>query len=262
MKHAGDAPATESPMRTTTPTTLLATLLLAALTWAPLPAIAGDDTGADRAREPELAHEIVHLQHIQPKDAERALRPFVSRWGRLDANASLGTLTIVDEPALVRKMLDVLAEIDVPRQEWTFHIWLVLAEDAPGQRPDAGPLNQMPEVADELTALFQYNVYQELDSTLIKVTDGYEASLALGGDDGYQVDLVPHARGVDRVSVDFHLYKTHTIVKDADVTQLRDTVVATTFEARPGDTTVVGASRLDGDERALITIVQTRPAAP
>ena len=229
-------------------TTLLTLLTLAALLAAPTLAVAGD-TGGDLLK-PELAHEIVHLQHIQPHDAERVLRPFVSRWGQLDANPSLGTLTIVDEPALVRKMMEVIADIDVPRQEWTFHIWLVLAEEAPGARADAGPLNQMPEVADELTSLFQYNVYQELDSTLLKVTDGREASLHLGGDPGYQVEIVPHARGVDRVSVDFHLYKPRTIVKDADVTHVRNTIVATTFEARPGDTTVVGASRLDGGEAA------------
>lgn len=254
---AGNGPALEKTMRFPILTTLLT---LAALLAAPTLAAAGDADRGGRSEQPELAHEIVHLQHIQPRDAEHALRPFVSRWGQLDANASLGTLTIVDEAALVRKMMEVLAEIDVPRQGWIFHIWLVLAEEDPSRGPDAGPLNQMPEVAEELTTLFQYNVYSELDSTLLEVTDGHMANLHLGGDPGYQVELVPHARGVDRVSVDFHLYKPRTIVKGADVTQVRNTIVATNFEAKPGDTTVVGASRLDGGEKALITIVQTRPA--
>jgi len=244
-------------MRWITTTTTL--LTLAALLAAPTPALAGD-TGADADVAADMAHEIVHLKHIHPNDAERALRPFTSRHGRLDANPSLGTLTIVDEPALVRKMLEVIAEIDVPRQEWSFQILLVYASDTGAKGIDVGPLETFDGVAEELTSLFQYDLYEELDRSLIKVTDGNEASLQLGGDPGYRVDLLPMARGEDRVSVDFHLYRPETIVRDNETTTLKQTIVATTFEARPGDTTVVGASRLNGDEKALITIVQTRPS--
>jgi hypothetical protein len=41
-----------------------------------------------------------------------------------------------------------------------------------------------------------------------------------------------------------------------------DTVVATDVAVRDGETTVIGASRLDGDERALITILRTAVVRP
>ncbi len=217
--------------------------------------------GADKASRdtPELRRELVHLQHIRPHDAERVLRTFCSKYGSLDSNESLGTLTIVDQPALVEKMLEVLAEIDVPRRGWSFQIQLITALDDPSQANDTSALDRMPEVADELLALFQYNIWQELDSAVIKVTDGTEAELRVSGEKGFQVRLEPHARGEDTVEVEFHLYRPKTIVDGGKTTVLFDTVVETTFETRPGETTVVGASKLNGDDRALITIVKTEP---
>lgn len=237
---------------------LLATL---ALLYAPLlpagqAAAAGGSKGPE---EPELRRELVQLQHIRPHDAERVLQAFCSRYGNLDSNESLGTLTIVDQPALVEKMLEVLAEIDKPRAGWSFRIMLIAATNDPAQADDFGALERMPDVADELMALFQYNVWEELDSAVIKTTDGTEAELRISGEKGFQVRLEPHARGSESVEVEFHLYRPRTIVNEGNTQVLFDTVVETTFETHPGDTTVVGASKLNGDDRALITIVKTEP---
>ncbi len=223
------------------------------------PALAGDGSGRRGEDEVELQRELVHLNHIRPRDAERVLHAFCSKYGSLDSNESLGTLTIVDQPALVEKMLEVLAEIDVPRTGWAFRIQLITAVDDPGQADDFSALERMPDVADELRALFQYNVWQELDSSVVKVTDGSEAELRMGGEQGLRVQIEPHARGEGTVEVKFHLYRPRILTAGDQTTHLQDTVVATTFETRPGDTTVVGASKLNGDDRALITIVQTEP---
>ncbi len=236
--------------------TILTVVTLALLCAPLLPAAAADRNKGPE--EPELRRELVHLQHIRPHDAERVLRTFCSRYGSLDSNESLGTLTVVDQPALVEKMLEVLAEIDVPRAAWSFQILLIAAQDDPGQADDFAALERIPDVADELKALFQYNVWEELDSAVIKVTDGTEAELRVSGEKGFHVRLEPYARGNESVDVEFHLYRPKTIVDSGNTTVLFDTVVETTFETRPGDTTVVGASKLNGDDRALITIVQTQ----
>lgn len=243
-------------MRGTILLTMMLTLLCAPLIPAGTAQAGNEKSSHDT---PELQRELVHLQHIRPHDAERVLRSFCSKYGNLDSNESLGTLTIVDQPALVEKMLEVLADIDVPRQGWSFQIQLITAQDDPSQPADTSALDKMPEVADELLALFQYNIWQELDSAVIKVTDGTEAELRVSGDKGFHVRIEPHARGENTVEVEFHLYRPKTIVNDGSTTVLFDTVVETTFETRPGETTVVGASKLNGDDRALITIVKTEP---
>jgi hypothetical protein len=214
---------------------------------------------AERNEQPELRHELVHLIHIAPQDAEHALRPFAGRWGRLEANRSLGTLTIVDEPALVQKMLDVLAQIDVPRSSWQFRILLLQASEEGLDAVELGPLAEYPDVAREIGDLFRFDRFVELDSSFVTVMDGNHTSLRVGGTEGFTVDLAPQGRGEGRVEVAIHLYRPRTHVSGAEVTELRDTIVATHFETSPGQTTIVGASRLDGDDRALITIVETRP---
>jgi len=225
-----------------------------------LPALAAGEDRAERGRgaQPELRHELVHLQHISPIDAERTLMPFLGRWGRLDSNSTLGTLTLVDEPALVEKMLDVLAELDVPRKSWEFRILLIQARKQGTGDVELGPLIDYPDLAREIQDLFRFDTFQELDSSFVQVMDGNKGTLRVGGTEGFRVDLSPHARGDERVEVEFHLYRTNTLVDGADATVLQGTVVATSFETTPGQTTIVGASRLDGDDRALITIVETR----
>ncbi len=219
-----------------------------------LPAVAR----AERNEPPELQHELVHLKHIAPRDAEHALHPFTGRWGRIEANQSLGTLTIVDEPALVQKMLDVLAQIDVPRASWQFRILLLQASEEGLDAVELGPLADYPDVAREIEDLFRFDRFVELDSSFVTVMDGNETSLRVGGTEGFTVDLAPHARGDERLEVRIHLYRPRTHANGAEVTVLRDTIVSTSFETAPGQTTIVGASRLDGDDRALITIVETR----
>jgi len=219
---------------------------------------AGNTERSGRVQEPELQHEIVHLQHISPKDAERALMPFLGRYGRLDQNTNLGTLTIVDEPALVQKMLDVLTELDVPRKSWEFRILLVQARKTEAESVELGPLTDYPDVAREIQSLFRFDQFEELDSLYIKVMDGDRATLEVGGAQGFGVDVVPHTRGDERVEVEFHLYRTTTHAKDAQVTVLKNTVVQTSFETASGETTIVGASRLNGDDTALITVMETR----
>jgi hypothetical protein len=233
---------------------ILATLMLLGV---PFLASAGDRTDRTRGEQPELRHELVHLQHIAPRDAERTLQPFLGRWGRLDSNETLGTLTIVDEPALVGKMLDVLAELDVPRKSWDFRILLVQARKL-GTAVELGPLSDYPDLASEIQDLFRFDTFEELDSSFVQVMDGNKGTLRVGGTEGFRVDLIPHARGDERVEVEFHLYRTNTLVDGADATVLYGTIVETSFETTPGQTTIVGASRLDGDDRALITIVETR----
>ena len=229
-------------------------IITGVLTW---PAAGATERGS-RGEEPELRHELVHLQHIAPREAERSLIPFLGRNGRLDHNQNLGTLTIVDEPALVEKMLDVLAELDVPRKSWQFRILLVQARKAGGEGIELGPLTDYPDVAREIQNLFRFDLFEELDSSYVEVMDGDRGTLRVGGTEGFSVDIVPHARGEERVEVEFHLYRPSTHARDAEVTVLKNTVVETSFETAGGQTTIVGASRLDGDDRALITIVETR----
>ena len=222
-------------------------------------AVAGDRTDrGERSGPPELQHELIELDHISPHVAEQALMPFASRWGRIEANRELGTLTLVDEPALVRKMIEVLGRIDVPRPSWNFRILLVLAENRGVGSPELGPLIDHPSVAQEIQELFRFDTFEELDTALITVRDGSQGKVRVGGEHDYTVSILPEARGADALELEFHLYRASTLVDGADATVLHGTIVETSFQTAPGEITIVGASRLNGGDKALITIVETR----
>ncbi len=214
------------------------------------------------AQEPPLRTEVVKVHHIDVHDAEQVLRAIVSRRGRLDANRELGVLTIVDEPALVDKMIEILSGLDQPRPQLEFTVFMVVAGEK--QRRDGemdfGELN---DVMTELRRLFSYDSYRILDRGAVRLIAGNEARLRVGGSEGWDLELSTRgATDGESFGVSLHLYVKDVIDSGGEVTVLEKTVVATSLEVRDGQTTVVGASKLDGDDRALITILRTRVIAP
>ena len=133
-------------------------------------------------------------------------------------------------------------------------------KEAGGKKP--GP--ELDDVMGELKQLFAYESYALLDRAAIRMLAGNEAALQVGGTDGYRIEISSRGEpGADgRIGLSLNLYRPRIFNSDGKVTQIQDTVVATTLDVRDGETTVVGASRLDGDDRALITILRTRVQKP
>lgn len=243
-----------------TPFRSLLPCLLAVLALAfafPTVAVAGDEAAARRG-DVETRTEVVTVKHIEAHQAQQVLRPFSSRdVGRLDSNDELSLLTIVDRPALVARMLEVLAEIDRPRAQLKLDVYLVVA--GPKVRAGTPPGPELDAVLDELRNLFAYDTYSVMDRGTILMTAGQEASLQVGGSEGWQLDVTSREQGTegDRFGLNVHLYKSWEVEGSGGVFK-RDTIVSTSLEVKDGQTSVVGASKLDGDDRALITILRTR----
>lgn len=213
---------------------------------------------AERPEEPELRTEVVTLKYIEPHDAAQVLRSLSSRWGQIDHNRDLKVITIVDQPALVEKMLEIIADLDKPSTQLDFGIYLVIAgpKEAGAKKP--GP--ELDDVMGELKKLFAYESYSIHDRAAIRMLAGREAAIQVGGTDGFRLEIGSRGEpGEDgRIGLDLNLYRPRTLNNDGNVVIIQDTVVATSIDVRDGETTVVGASKLDGDDRALITILRTR----
>jgi len=234
--------------------TLIATLLTALSLAA---AGAPDARAADDA--PALRTELVTVKHVAAGDVVSVLRAFQSPHGKLDFNDQLNLITISDRDALVDKMLSVVAEIDVPRPELELTVFLVEAS-AKGE-VDADLKEALGPIWEDLTRLFSYRGYAERDRAIVRVTAGNKAAQHIGGDGGYQLEI--GSRVVDQKEGTFQLGVHLTQLgpapggADSNAVRWRD-IVQTSLEVRDGKTSVVGASRLNGDGRALITIIQTR----
>ena len=229
---------------------LLSALLLAA------PASAGPP------EEPELRTEVIKLEYIDAIDAAQVLDTLRSRHGRIDHNQDLNVVTVVDRPALVEKMLEIVAGLDKPATQLDFTVYLVIAGPKEPGAKKPGP--ELDDVMGELGKLFAYESYALHDRAALRMLAGNHAAIQVGGTDGYRLEIGSRGEpGEDgRIGLNLNLYRPRTYNNDGKVTVIQDTVVATTIDVRDGETTVVGASRLDGDERALITILRTRVHAP
>ena len=214
----------------------------------PTPAPTPDST-AD-----EMTTEIVHIKHIEPSAAAEVLRGLASRRGRVEHNRELGVVTIYDKPALVAKMLEVVADLDKPRVTLSFEIVLVAAgSEAAGTGRALG--EDMDKVLAELRKLFAYPHYSLKDRARIQMLAGSRAELQVAGQSGYKIELESTGQpGADsRLPVRIEVQRTWMQGSE----MFHDSVVATSIEVSDGETTVVGASRLNGDDNALVVILKT-----
>jgi hypothetical protein len=160
-------------------------------------------------------------------------------------------------------MLEILAGLDKPATLLDFSIYLVIAgpKEAGAKKP--GP--ELDDVMTELKQLFAYDSYALHDRAAIRMLAGSPAAIRVGGTDGFRVEIGSRGEPGDdgRIGLDLNLYRPRTISnQDGNVVVLQDTIVETSIDVRDGETTVVGASKLNGDDRALITILRTKVQAP
>lgn len=205
---------------------------------------------------PELRTELVTIKHVDAHDVVQILEAFGSHWGRIQFNQPLNAVTISDQPALVDKMLEVIAQVDVPAAELELTAFLVEASSE--GRSDPRLKEALGDVWEELAGLFSYKGYVELDRALLRVTAGARASQALGGDLGYTLEVRARQVDVEAGTFQLNVDLSQRGVTRSDGVVMHKDIVETTLEVRDGKTSVVGASRLHGDDRALITILQTK----
>jgi hypothetical protein len=204
--------------------------------------------------EQDMSTEIVKIKHIDPAAAADVLQGLASRYGRIEFNRELGVVTIHDKTALVEKMLEVVADLDQPRAILDFEIVLIVA--GPKGSDTGRPLNKdMDKVVEELQKLFAYPHYSLKDSARIRMLAGKRAELQVAGQEGYKIDLESTGQPGADTRLPLHIKVQRTWIKDGQT--FHDTVVATSIEVSDGETTVVGASRLNGDDTALVVILKT-----
>ena len=217
---------------------------------------AQQNTGSSNLRK-----EIVKVNYIDARSAYSILMPYMSRNGKLQLVRESNMLIIEDIPEIVEKILSILKEIDVKPLDLQFTVDLILGSiseattaDSAIVRPDK-KLKSDPLIK-ELSKLLMYESFKRLDSTLINVQDNSHSTQMLGGEGmSFSLDLQPRyikeEKG-DSIRVELSLssrqYKN-------DGSPLSLTLIDTTLSLQSGDRSVVGVSKLNGGDKALILIL-------
>ena len=217
---------------------------------------ASQDTVKHKTRK-----EIVKVNYIDARSAYSILMPYMSRNGKLQLVRESNMLIIEDIPEIVEKILSILKEIDVKPLDLQFTVDLILGSMSGDWEAD--PLHERSlkdlksdPLIKELRKLLTYESFKRLDSTLINVQDNSRSTQMLGGEGmSFRLDLQPRyikeEKG-DSIRVELSL-SSRQYKKDGSPLSL--TLINTTLSLQSGDRSVVGVSKLNGGDKALILIL-------
>jgi hypothetical protein len=207
--------------------------------------------------ESDMKRITVNIRYADGNALESMLRPYLTKKGVVRYENRTRTLTLVDKPEVVDVMLKMVKQFDVKPPQLQFSVELVLAEKGGNQSipPELKP------VAKQLKEVFNYNKFTVMDKAYISVEANQESRMKVGGENGYTVDMSTHMVQGEKstVRLGFHLYNWEWIKRAGQQPHgIKHTVVSTTVEMKDGETAILGASMINGEGKALITVVSMK----
>ncbi len=221
----------------------------------------------NQAPRPELKKELVKLKYVRARQVYELLMGYQSEYGRIRINDELNVVTIQDTPEIVDKMLSVLNEIDVKPVDILFTVELIVGsfEEVPEEVTVVGKKASSKELASdplmkEMRRVMSFKTLSKIGSALMRVQDGKYSEQIIGGS-GYEFKLALQPRYVREEREDTFQVKIelrHDRITDlGSVSQTEKNVrlFETAFTLKSGEKTIVGVSKLDGGDKALILVI-------
>jgi hypothetical protein len=221
-------------------------------------------------RKPELKKEFVKLKYVEADEVHKVLSSFQSVYGRITSNDDLNVITIQDTPEIVDKMLSLIKDIDVKPVDLLITVDLILGSMGKVELPElAGLIKEKQSkkklesdpIIKELKSVLGYSHFNKIDSSFIRIQDDSRSNLKLGGRGlDLSLRLEPHyvrEEKVDTFQLELRLIQ-HMIGIKTDLIEKKEKeiiLIGTTLTVKSGERTVVGVSKLDGGNRALILII-------
>jgi hypothetical protein len=224
----------------------------------------------EEQRKPEIKKEFVKLKYVEADEVHKVLRSFQSPYGRITSNDDLNIITIQDTPEIVDKMLSIIKDIDVKPVDLLITMELILGSMDLVEIPDIVRLIEEKKsrktldydpIIKELKSILGYNHYYRIDSSFIRIQDEKYSDLKLGGHDlDLRLRLEPHyikeEKG-DTFQLELRLIQHISAIMTDRIEKKEKEIIliGTTLTVKSGEKTVVGVSKLDGGNRALILIL-------
>ena len=217
-------------------------------------------------KRPEMKKEFVKLKYIKAEQVQALLRGFKSQSGRIYVNDELNVVTIQDIPEIIDKMISLVKELDVKPADILFTVDLILGSMNPGQEKTQDRKLASDPVIKELKRVLNYQYFKRIDTSLLRVQDGKYSEQRIGGS-GLDLDLGLNPRHVKEEREDtFQLgvrlrqhIKAQREKTDKGFVTLSEArrlnLISTTLAIKSGERTVIGVSRLNGGDKALILII-------
>ncbi len=220
----------------------------------------------DQVPRPELRKELVKLKYIRARQVHQLLVGYQSEYGRIRVEDELNIITIQDTPEIVEKMLSVIQEIDVKPVDILFTVDLIVGafkEEGEEVTRVGGKASDRELESDplmkEMQRVMRFETLNKIGSALLRVQDGKRSEQILGGS-GMEFMLQLRPRHVkeekgDAFQVDLEL-RHQRVKQTGTMAQTRSVaLIETALTFRSGEKTIVGVSKLDGGDKALVLVI-------
>jgi len=218
-------------------------------------------------KKPEMRKELIKLKYIKARQVQQLLLGYQSEYGRIRIEDGLNIVTIQDTPEIVEKMLSVVQEIDVKPVDILFTVELIVGSfkeeleevKVVGKKASDKGLESDP-LMKEMRRVMSFKTLNKIGSALMRVQDGKYSVQIIGGA-GLEFRLALSPRYVkeekgDTFQVNIDLRHDRVIILGGvKQTEKNVHLIETALTLRSGDKTIVGVSKLDGGDKALILVI-------
>ncbi|HEX7181400.1 MAG TPA: hypothetical protein VF756_06125 [Thermoanaerobaculia bacterium] len=180
-------------------------------------------------------------------------------------------LEVRADAATHEKVAKALARADAMPRTQAFHILLLTGSRKAAATPPDLPASAQKAIAD-LRDFLPYKSYEVLDSSWVRATDVAEARLAGKPGNEYQAMLRFHPTGADGKELFLDTFRLVQMPRWTPQPPSKDddgkpalappaatNLLQTSFGMKVGETVVVGTSKVDGSEEALIVLLTAVP---
>ncbi|MDH5466673.1 MAG: hypothetical protein OEY25_04575 [Candidatus Aminicenantes bacterium] len=220
----------------------------------------------EQQKKPELRKEFIQLKYVKARQIKSLLFTYISEYGRILSDDELNIITIQDTPEIIEKMLNLIKNVDIKPVDILFTVDLIVGSfkeeqeevTAAGKKPVDKGLESDP-VMKEMQRVMSFKSLYKIGSALLRVQDGSLSDQRIGGSDlEFRLQMRPrYVREEKGDAFQVELELQHDRVRKTENMAQRENVslIQTALNLRSGEKTIVGISKLDGGDRALVLVI-------
>lgn len=194
---------------------------------------------------------VIQLRHHMARDAAAMVEALLSSEGSVLIHPGRNTITVRDRPAITRQIAERLAAWDVEPHPFRVRVRLIMASSAPAG--DDQPKARLEGFGAELTGLFRWGGFEDIDSYHVRVREGVEVETRAGGNFTVRFTLRTVPGEPERVQL-APCEVSRTVGHEHGV-GLRRTLLRSAVNLQLGQTGILIASRSEEAQKALIVIL-------
>jgi hypothetical protein len=203
---------------------------------------------------PKLEERIFTIKHGDVESIYRMVRSFVTPWGRINYDYKSAIIVVRDTKETLDHIAEIIGQMDIPPENLNLTFFAFVAtregtQEIPGNLPEG-----VRKGLSELGNVMAYKSFQPIDSGMLTLSSSArKGELRLSGKEKGDIEIQFNLQYSSQ-SRYLKLFELNVGLHKRDLNQWLP-LMQTDIGVDDGGVAVVGASKLDGGDEALVVIV-------